>query len=417
MTTSAVHLPLPADPVSPSPRQHPSVTTPIPEPERLGQYRMMAKIARGGSGDVYRAVSDDGEMVAIKVLSFAAAEDETRLLRFYQEANSLLQISNKNLVRAIEVGEEQGRHYLVMELVEGQSLAEHVMEAGQMTEAAALRVVISIARGLQAAHHQGIVHRDVSPKNIMLSKDGQAKLGDFEFSKQTEMDLDLTVQGTGLGTPDFMSPEQFRKAKDVDHTTDIYSLGACLYVMLTARLPFPGQTLVDKWLAKHKNHFLPAQVLNESLCRGTVSIINRSMAADPSKRPASAAEFADLAQRCLDSLEFQYSQRGSNAVQSEPLWSLIAITSSGQTRKARLTFSQVVELIEKQELPPDSRASLEGKSAFVPIAELPEFQPYFNATRLSKTLSRANEQVKRQSSGLLVRLGTLLQRLGQFLSQ
>lgn len=383
---------------------------------KVGRYYLERRISGGGSGSVYRAITEDGQVVAIKLLSLAAAKNDIRLLRFYQEGRTLLQVSHPNLVRAIEIGEDAGQHYLAMEYIEGQTLAERVMKQGKLKEATALRVAIAIARGLQAAHSQNVIHRDVSPKNILVGKRGEVKLGDFEFSKQPEMDLDLTIQGTGLGTPDFMSPEQFRKAKDVDARTDVYSLGATLYVMLTARLPFPGKTLTDKWLAKSKNHYLPPEALNRSLCRGTVTLVKKAMSADPRKRPASVREFADFAERCLESLEFQNSQNRRAVSQNTRKWQVMFISERGETQVVRATEDQVKRLLDAGKIGGDARVALAGSKRYARLSEAPEFQHLFGNSSLANAIHRTNRNVLSRGNRILGKLGRLFLRLGQRMS-
>ena len=383
--------------------------------KRIGRYRLIKRLAGGGSSEVHEALSPSGETVAIKILDNEVAKDETRLLRFYQEGRSLLQLSQENVVKALEIGEDNGTHYVAMELVCGRTLAEYLMCKGRLDEATALKITICLARALVAAHQNGIIHRDVSPKNVMLADNGQVKLGDFEFAKKSELDLDLTMQGTGLGTPDFMSPEQFLRAKDVDARTDLYSLGVVLYVMVTARLPFPGKTFMDKFLPKSKNHYLPPSMFNGSLTPATVGLIKRAMSSDPESRPATAQEFAKLAQRCLESLEFQQSQRQNSNVSAAELWKVAFITRQGRSRGVRLSDQQLVQLISQNRLPADARACRDGQTEFRLLCEIPEFQHLFHRS-LSKAVQNANEKIVKRGGGLLARFGQILQTLGKALA-
>lgn len=381
--------------------------------QNIGPYRVLKRIATGGSSIVYQAVADDGSKVAIKVLSEDVALDDTRLLRFYQEARCLLRLSHPNLIAAHQVGESQGRHFLAMEYVEGETLVEHIVHNGRMDESKALRIAIDLASGLRAVHEQDIIHRDVSPKNVLIDKNGQVRLGDFEFSKDGGVDLDLTVQGMGLGTPDFMSPEQFQRAKDVDARSDVYSLGATLYVMLTGRLPFPGKTMVDKWLAKSKNHYLSPKTLNKKLSRGAIALIKNSMSANPDKRPQTAREFAELAQRCLDGLEFQNSRSRSTTDRTVALWKVILITNKGDVRKVKATEEQLTAWIGQRRIAADARVCAEGSGKFLRLCQTPRFQRLFERSPMTDALDRANQQVKKKGNRLLVDLGAFLQSLGR----
>src|SRR5262249_34870638 len=152
-----------------------------------------------------------------------------------------------------DFGHEQGLPYLVMEFVEGETLGQRIEREGRLTEDEAIRVIAQVAQGLQKAHRLGLVHRDVKPDNILLTRDGQAKLTDLGLVKDADSDLNLTRTGRGLGTPIFMAPEQFRRAKDADARCDIYSLAATLYMMVTGTLPFEACGPLDAWMKKINN--------------------------------------------------------------------------------------------------------------------------------------------------------------------
>src|SRR5262249_35113157 len=142
---------------------------------------------------------------------------------------------------------------LVMEFVNGESLGDRVERAGPLPEAEGIKFITQVALGLQKAHAQGLIHRDVKPDNILIDQNGQAKLTDLGLVKGTEADLNLTRTGRGLGTPHFMAPEQFRNAKHADVRCDVYSLGATLYQLVTGTIPFDGCGPVDCWVKKLNN--------------------------------------------------------------------------------------------------------------------------------------------------------------------
>ena len=223
----------------------------------LGHYRIVEKIGEGGMGEVYRAHDERLDRdVAIKVLPEAVAEDPQRLARFEREAKLLASLNHPNIATLYGLEEHEGRRFLVMELAEGETLAER-LKKGPIPVDDALPVALQIAEGLEAAHEHGIIHRDLKPANVMLSPEGKVKILDFGLAKawQSEgSDADLThsptltgqmtAAGVLLGTAAYMSPEQAR-GKPLDKRADIWAFGVLLWEMLTGRSLFAGETVTD----------------------------------------------------------------------------------------------------------------------------------------------------------------------------
>src|SRR5262249_1768339 len=161
--------------------------------------------------------------------------------------------NHPNIVRALEYGDAGSSPYLVMEFVEGESLGAKIEREGRMPEAEAIRIIAQVAQGLHRAHKQNLIHRDVKPDNILVTREGLAKLAARGLAKEPDPDLNLPKTGRGLGTPHFMAPEQFRDAKNADIRCDIYSLGATLYQMVTGELPFKSNGPLDAWMKKMQN--------------------------------------------------------------------------------------------------------------------------------------------------------------------
>ena len=225
--------------------------------DRLGRYEILGPLGAGGMGEVYRA--KDAELdrdVAVKVLPEAVAQDPERIARFEREAKLLASLSHQNIATLYGLEEHEGQRFLVMELVEGETLAER-LQRGLVPVDEALEIALQIAEGLEAAHEQGIIHRDLKPANVMLSPEGKVKVLDFGLAKAwqpEEGDPDLTHSptltgqmtegGVLLGTVGYMSPEQAR-GKPVDNRTDIWAFGCVLYEMLAGQRPFQGETVTD----------------------------------------------------------------------------------------------------------------------------------------------------------------------------
>lgn len=268
--------------------------TTAPAPPQLGNFDIVSKIADGGMGTVYKAKNRlTGQIVAIKVIAATTAKNPVLIKRFQQEFEAAKLLDHPNVVRALEYHGGGPNPFLVMEFVDGDSLGQRIERAGAFPENEAVRLIAQVCEGLQRAHKQGLVHRDVKPDNILVNRDGVAKLTDMGLVKDVEGDLNLTKTGRGLGTPHFMAPEQFRNAKMVDVRGDIYSLGATLYAMVTGQTPFENASPLDCWMKKIRNEFPPPKDLNPTVSDRVDWAIRRAMSAEPDRRPSSCREFLE----------------------------------------------------------------------------------------------------------------------------
>ena len=232
---------------------------------RLGSYEIVSRLGAGGMGEVYRARDSKLDRdVAIKILPDAFAQDKERLARFEREAKLLARLSHANVATLYGLEESEGRKFLVMELVEGETLAERLAK-GPLTFEEAIPLFLQIAEGLEAAHEKGIVHRDLKPANIKITLEGDIKILDFGLAKAFASEQNVSAEmsqsptltkgtavGAILGTPSYMSPEQAR-GKGVDRRTDVWAFGCCLYESLTGRKAFVGETVSDTLAAVLKN--------------------------------------------------------------------------------------------------------------------------------------------------------------------
>jgi hypothetical protein len=213
--------------------------------QQLLHYKLLKKIGEGGMGTVYLAEDTQlGRKVALKVLPKAFAGNENFMARFHREADALGRLNHANIVRAFSVAEDQGWHFFVMEYCEGETLDKRLQRDGFLPHAEAAAIVRQVAEGLQYAHELGFIHRDIKPGNIILVG-ALAKILDMGLSKNLENDLSLTQSGAMVGTPYYMSPEQARGDKAVDGRSDIYSLGATFYHLVTGVTPFRGNSVVE----------------------------------------------------------------------------------------------------------------------------------------------------------------------------
>jgi serine/threonine-protein kinase len=249
-------------------------------------YQLLGKLGKGAMATVYKAkqLSLD-RTVAVKVLPKRSSENMEFVERFYKEGKAAARLSHNNIVQAIDVGSTPDNyHYFAMEYVEGKTLYDimqppPVGEGRAFTEQEALDIIIQIADALHHAHQRGLIHRDVKPKNILLTPQGVAKLTDLGLARATDdKDAAESEAGKAYGTPYYISPEQIRGDVDIDFRADIYSLGATMYHMVTGRPPFDGET-PSAVMHKHlKQPLVPADHVVTTLSAGVGEIIDLAMA-------------------------------------------------------------------------------------------------------------------------------------------
>src|SRR4051812_41184893 len=236
--------------------------------------------------------------VALKVLHAQFTADKDYVERFRREARSVAQLSHPNIVTVIDRGEQDDRQFIVFEYVKGENLKTLVQRVGPLPEQDAVRLALQTARALGFAHDKGLVHRDVKPQNVLLNGDGQAKVTDFGIARSLDVQGGLTQTGTVMGTSDYIAPEQARGSK-VDAQSDIYSLGAMLYELLTGEVPFPGDNFVAVAM-RHINEPPPSvRERRPDVSPRLDAVIRRAMAKEPGDRFASMDELCAELNACL----------------------------------------------------------------------------------------------------------------------
>jgi len=259
-----------------------------------GRYQIIEELGRGGMGKVYKALDKEiNAKIALKLIKPEIAADRDTIERFRNELRTARDISHKNICRMYDLGREAGNYYITMEYVSGEDLKDMIRMSGQLGVGTAVSIARQIAEGLSAAHGRGVVHRDLKPANIMIDRNGVVRIMDFGIARSTK-GKGLTGVGVMIGTPEYMSPEQV-EGKDVDHRSDIYSLGIILYEMLTGRVPFEGDTPFTVGV-KHKSE-RPEEPnkLNAQIPDDLNRLVLRCLEKDRSRRYQSAQELgADL---------------------------------------------------------------------------------------------------------------------------
>jgi hypothetical protein len=266
---------------------------------RIGHYVVVERLGAGGMGEVYRAHDQRlGRDVAIKAVRPEAAADRGRITRFLAEAKTVAALNHPNVLTLHDFGEHEGSPYLVTELIDGRTLRE-VIGDGALDLAAALDLGVQIAEGLGKAHAAGIVHRDVKPENVMLTRDGHAKILDFGLAKLRDaggagtdvtLDAQLTATGMILGTPAYMSPEQLR-GLPADSRSDVFALGLLLYELVTGANPFRKDSAVETMNAI-LNEDPPSLARRSGVPAALSDVVARATAKDPARRFADGREFA-----------------------------------------------------------------------------------------------------------------------------
>ena len=256
-------------------------------------YRLLSRLGSGAMGSVYKALHAKLDiLVALKVLRVELAKSKTQVQRLKREAQLAARLNHPNIVRSLDVGESNGFHYFAMEFVDGPT-ARGLIRDARMKEKDALRIVLCVARALEHAHANGVIHRDIKPANIMISKGGAqrgiVKLGDFGLARG-QGPSELTLEHAAIGTPQYLAPEQAASAANASPRSDLFSLGATLYHLVTGQPPFTGENLAEIFGKVIQGRFEPPELVVDDLSIDTLYLIHRLMRPNPRDRYSSAAE-------------------------------------------------------------------------------------------------------------------------------
>ncbi|TML63496.1 MAG: serine/threonine protein kinase [Actinobacteria bacterium] len=266
-----------------------------------GRYELEELVGSGGMSSVFKARDTLLERrVALKVLHPHFTDDDQYVERFRREARAVASLSHPNIVTILDRGEDEGRQFIVFELVEGRTLKEVLDEEGRLPVARALEIAIQVARGLAFAHEHGLVHRDVKPQNVILNGDGRAKVTDFGIARSLDVQ-GVTQSGAVLGTSNYIAPEQ-ASGQPVDRTTDVYSLGVVLFELLTGEVPFPGESFVAVAM-QHVSEPPPSLLdVRPDVPVRVAHAVDRALEKDPPARFLTMDAFAAELQACLAEL-------------------------------------------------------------------------------------------------------------------
>lgn len=268
----------------------------ILDAERSGQkipgYRLLGKLGSGAMATVYKARQLNlDRLVAIKVLPRKFSQNPQFIERFYAEGRAAAQLNHPNIVQAYDVGKAGEYHYFVMEYVDGRTVYDDIVKNKRYDEAEAIEIVRQVAQALGHAHERGIIHRDVKPKNIMITKDGVVKLADMGLARaMSDKEAAEAEAGKAFGTPFYISPEQIRGEADVGPEADIYSLGATLYHMVTGVVPFDGKSPTSVMHKHLKAELVPPDQVNPRLSGGISEVIEMMLAKKREQRYRSIAD-------------------------------------------------------------------------------------------------------------------------------
>src|SRR6516225_8372250 len=261
---------------------------------RFADYLLEQEIAHGGTGVVYRARQLSlGRTVAVKLLLLGRYSSAESVERFRREARSVAALRHPNIVAIHEIGEHEGQQFFSMDYVEGQNLAEAV-RAGPLDPRRSAEIVRAIAQAIHFAHEHGVLHRDLKPSNVLLDEFEQVRITDFGLAKRLDGSSDLTVTGQVVGTPNYLSPEQAAgEHAALGPASDVYSIGALMYELLTGRPPFLSNSLQETLSRIQNNEPVSPRALNPALHRDLETICLKCLQKEPERRYGSAQALAE----------------------------------------------------------------------------------------------------------------------------
>ena len=262
------------------------------------RYEILEKIGTGGMAEVFKGKDHKlNRYVAVKVLKEEFRDNDGFVKKFKEEAQAAAGLAHPNIVNVYDVGDENGIYYIVMELVEGITLKNYIERKGRLTIKEATSIAIQVSAGLEVAHNNHIVHRDIKPQNIIISREGKVKVTDFGIAKAT---TSQTTTSSAMGSVHYASPEQARGGY-VDHRSDIYSLGIVMYEMVTGRVPFDGETAVTVAVKHLQEQMVPPSEYCPEIPYSLEQIIKKCTEKSPDRRYQDIGDLmADLKQSLVD---------------------------------------------------------------------------------------------------------------------
>lgn len=399
----------------------------------LGDFELKKRLGKGGMGEVFLAhqISLD-RMVALKTLSKELSQREDFVRRFLREARSMAKLDHTNVVKVYAVDSFRGIHFAAIEYIDGQSVQNWINQLGPMPVGDALHITLVCAEALKHAFGQNMIHRDIKPDNILVTKKGVVKVADFGLAKVLDEDVSMTQSGTGLGTPLYMAPEQARNAKHVDHRSDIYALGATLYHMLTGRLPFSGESTLELIIAKEKGLYRSARSHRSEVPERLDLILDRMMAKDPNHRYKTYDELirdlSSLGQHnpvlsFIEGAEASYSGPGGAATatsaaatvatlggtvsgrttggsgaapKTSRVWYIQFEDEKGRTNFEKHTTGRVQKMIVAGILTARAKGKVSADGKYIPLAQFPEF-----AEQIENQLAHRVATIRKEDMGNL----------------
>ena len=265
-----------------------------------GRYELLEKTGGGGMAVVYKAKCHLlKRYVAVKILRPDLVDNEEFVTRFKRESQAAASLSHPNIVNMYDVGQENGTHYIVMEYVDGMTLKEYIRKEGRLTSKEAVRIASQICSALHHAHENNIVHRDIKPQNILINKEGTAKVADFGIARAVTSSTVTMAGANVIGSVHYFSPEQ-AKGGYVDKKSDIYSLGIVLYEMVTGVVPFEGDSAISVALKHIQEQVTPPGEINPDVPKSIQYIIQRAIEKNLENRYHDAAEMLHDLSQALD---------------------------------------------------------------------------------------------------------------------
>ena len=402
------------------------------EVRTLGGYRLMRLLGEGGMGAVYLAYHEgQDQQVAIKVLADPLASNQAYVDRFYREAKSGAMLNHPNIVRTLGVGQDRAtsKHYLVLEFVDGQTAQSLLDQQQRLALGDAVHIALDVARALEHAHSRSIVHRDIKPDNILISRSGVSKLVDLGLARRLDEASHLTAARQGFGTTYYMPYEQAINAKRADGRSDIYALGATLYHLIAGVVPFVGDNHLEVVEKKKQGVYAPASKLNPTVPAVLDHILSRMLARDPLDRYQTASElivdlersrlaapvpsFADpnralqdpWVQQCLASsaeptrldpetppLSVAAESDPRTTLPEDNLWVLRYRNPAGKLCRARANTDQILQRLKRGRLSLKIEVRRADGQTYHPLSYYPEFKDAVPAQPMPKKATKVTNK-------------------------